>query len=353
MKKSLHVFLLALLISISPAQAIAEKGRVAIAVHGGVGTMKPSRATPELERAYREALTVALETGYAVLESGGSGLDAAVATIRVMEDSPLFNAARGAVFNSSGGNEFDAIIMDGDTLDAGAVAAIKGVRNPIELARLVLERSPHVLLVGESAQEWGREQGIVFEDPEYFYTERRWKQLEKARKRAKESGVEFDPFPTQENKTQDKEAAKDFDPSGRFGTVGVVVLDRSGRLTAATSTGGLTNKRWGRVGDTPIIGAGTYADSRTCAVSGTGHGEYFMRYMVAYDICAEMKYQGRSIQVAAESVVMDKLKSAGGNGGVIAMDAQGNIAMVFNTPGMYRGYINIEGKLFTGIYAGE
>jgi beta-aspartyl-peptidase (threonine type) len=313
-----------------------------LVVHGGAGTIPRDQMTPELEAQYRADLERALRAGHEVLKRGGKSLDAVEAAIKILEDSPLFNAGKGAVFAADGRNELDASIMDGATGKAGAVAAVHRIKNPISLARMVMERSEHVMMVGDGAEKFAREQGMSLVDPKYFFTEKRWKAL-------------------QEVKRQEAEARKAGKPRAhvttlsesddyKFGTVGAVAVDRAGNLAAATSTGGMTNKRYGRVGDSPIVGAGTYANNRTCAVSATGHGEYFIRSVVAYDISALMEYKGLSLAKAADEVVMDKLVKLGGEGGVIAIDREGNIAMPFNSPGMFRGWIDEEGRVQTAIY---
>jgi beta-aspartyl-peptidase (threonine type) len=295
-------------------------------IHGGAGTILRAQLTPEREREYRDALTEALRAGYRVLRDRGASLDAVAAAIVVMEDSPLFNAGRGAVFTADGVNSLDASIMDGSTLRAGAVAGVTDVKNPIGLARLVMEKTAHVMLSGRGAEQFAREQGIPSTPKEWFFTERRWKDL------------------------QDAKAAEVKAPD-KFGTVGAVSLDRAGHLAAGTSTGGMTNKKWGRIGDSPVIGAGTYANAR-CAVSGTGWGEYYIRNAVAYDICARVEYTNASIATASGDVIMNKLpQQQKDTGGVIAMDGQGNIAMPFNTPGMYRGWIDSDGKVTVAIFA--
>jgi beta-aspartyl-peptidase (threonine type) len=293
-------------------------------VHGGAGTILRENMTPELEEAYRAKLAEALQAGYAILQSGGKALDAVETAIIVMEDSPLFNAGKGAVFNSEGNNELDASLMDGETLQAGAVAGVRRVKNPIRLARIVMDNSPHVLMAGAGAEQFGTEQGIEFVSEDYFYTQQRWDQLQKA---------------------IEKEKA-----AGEHGTVGAVALDRNGSLAAGTSTGGMTNKRFGRIGDSPIIAAGTYADNRTCAVSCTGHGEYFIRLAIAHDVSALMDYQGLPIAEASNRVITEKLGQLGGTGGLIAIDKNGNIATPFNTSGMYRGYIDELGTVVTQIF---
>jgi len=298
-----------------------------LVIHGGAGTISRDKLTPEQEQTYRAKLEQALRIGYAVLVAGGTSLDAVEKTIVILEDSPLFNAGKGAVFASNGTNELDASIMDGNTLQAGAVSGVKQIKNPIKAARLVMDNSPHVLFYGDGAETFARGQGLEFVDQSYFYTERRWQSLQKAQ--AKEQQTEPE----------------------KHGTVGVVALDKSGNLAAGTSTGGLTNKRFGRIGDSPIIGAGTYADNRTCAVSATGTGEYFMRTVCGYAISAQMEFGGVSLQTAAENVIHNEIGRLGGTGGVIGIDKGGNITIVFNTPGMYRGYMLSDGQPVIKIFA--
>lgn len=309
---------------------------VAIAIHGGAGTISKDEISAEKERELRQTLEQAVRAGYQILESGGTSLDAVTQAITQLEDSPFFNAARGAVFNAEGKNELDASIMEGAGLEAGAVAAVHNIRNPILLARRVMTDSPHVMLMGEGAEQFARDNGIAFEDDEYFFTQYRWQQLLKARAA---DGTET----TFLSETPDR----------WFSTVGAVALDSAGNLAAATSTGGMTNKRWGRVGDSPIIGAGTYADNRSCAVSATGHGEYFIRATVARDICARVQFTGASLEQAADEVVNGQLVKMGGSGGIIAVDPSGNIALTFNTPGMYRASIDTLGHLTVAIYGDE
>lgn len=304
--------------------------------------MARGELTPELEQAYRTALQEALEAGYQVLEEGSSSLDAVVAALRIMEESPLFNAGKGAVFTNEGTVELDASIMDGQTRNAGAVSGIKHIRSPITLARLVMERSPHVMLTGSGAETFAADYALETVPNEFFYTERRRRQLERAQQREKEAAPTGERRPLRDD---DREADQH-----AFGTVGAVALDHAGNLAAGTSTGGMTNKRFGRVGDSPIIGAGTYADNETCAVSATGHGEYFIRGVVAYDVAAMMRYTGLSLAAAANAVVMGRLTELGGTGGVIALDRQGNVAMPFNTSGMYRGTIDEHGEGTVWIY---
>ncbi|MBS0461722.1 MAG: isoaspartyl peptidase/L-asparaginase [Proteobacteria bacterium] len=305
----------------------------ALVVHGGAGTIVRTRLTPEREASIRAGINRALDAGHAVLQAGGSARDAVTAAVVALEDDPNFNAGHGAVFNHDGVNELDASIMDGHTLEAGAVAGVRRVKNPVRLARAAMEKSPHVMLVGTGAEGFGQTvPDIAFVDPEYFYTEERWRQLQAAQ--AEEAAGAVAP------------------PSAHFGTVGAVALDAHGHLAAATSTGGMTNKRWGRVGDSPIIGAGTYATDR-CAVSGTGWGEFFIRLNVAADICARVAYRGDGLQAAADEVVLRRLPALGGDGGAIAVDADGNIAMPFNTEGMYRGWVAADGSRGTAIFGDD
>jgi beta-aspartyl-peptidase (threonine type) len=311
-----------------------------LVMHGGAGTITRASMTPEREAEYRAKMEEALRAGHAVLADGGSSLDAVVAAIVILEDSPLFNSGKGAVFTADGTNSLDASIMYGPTLEAGAVAGVGTVRNPIRLARAVMEASPHVLLSGAGAETFAAEQGLEIVDPEYFYTERRWKALERAREAERQkAGGEGE-----------SDAFSPLDRDSKFGTVGVIALDPQGRIAAGTSTGGMTNKKWGRIGDSPIIGAGTYADAR-CGISATGWGEYFIRNVVAYDICARMKYQGLSLEAAARAMIMEQLEAQEPQtGGVVALDGEGHVVMMFNTPGMYRGYIDADGTVETAIY---
>ena len=321
-------------------EAATEDGGIAIVIHGGGWCPRRGDMTPDQEREYRAKLEEALRAGHAILEQGGTSLDAVVAAVNIMEDSPLFNAGKGAVFTSEGTNELDASIMDGATLRAGAVAGVKRVKNPIDLARAVMEHSPHVMLAGAGAERFAEEQGIEMVDPEYFYTEHRWEALQRAQ--ARESIADA--------YRHDGRSVAFLMHDHKFGTVGAVALDRHGNLAAATSTGGMTNKRWGRIGDSPIIGAGTYANNASCAVSATGHGEFFIRNVVAHEICARVEYGGESLEEAANYVVMEKLVEQGADGGVIALDRLGNIATPFNSEGMYRGYIDRDGNLVVQIY---
>ena len=313
--------------------SVANESPVAIALHGGAGTIERGAMSTELEATYREFLDDAITSGYEQLREGRSGLDVVVTVIQMMEDSPLFNAGRGAVYTWEGTHELDASIMHGENLDAGAVAGVSTVQSPIALARAVMEDSPHVMLAGAGAEAFALEQGFDPVPPEYFWTERRRKALE-AYKSNEQAGLQ----PEADHK---------------FGTVGVVVLDQAGNLVAGTSTGGMTGKRWGRIGDSPVIGAGTYADNRSCAVSATGHGEYFIRHTVARDICARMQFGDATLEEAAQITVMEELVKAGGEGGVVAADSAGNVALIFNTPGMYRASIDAAGLKVVGIYGDD
>ncbi len=312
-----------------------------IVIHGGAGTILKKNMTPEKEAAYKAKLEEAIRVGYEILENGGSSMDAVEKTIHVMEESPLFNAGKGAVFTSEGKNELDASFMEGATLNAGAVAGVTNVKHPISAARMVMEKSPHVMLAREGAEVFAKEQGLEIVDPSYFYTERRMNSLKRAQEKEK---IELD---------HDDKTAAFYDADikdSKFGTVGCAALDKNGNLAAGTSTGGMTNKKWSRVGDSPIIGAGTYANNKTCAVSSTGWGEYFIRGVVAYDIAAMMEYKGVSLQEASSEVIQNKLTELGGTGGIIAIDHDGNVAMEFNTAGMYRASMNASGELYIGIY---
>lgn len=324
----MRLHLLAVLLLFALDVFSQSRPRFMLVIHGGAGTITRRSMTAETEKQYRDTLEQALRIGHAILNRGGSSLDAVEATVRFMEDSPLFNAGKGSVFTHEGRNEMDASIMDGRTKKAGAVGAVTILKNPIAAARAVMEKSPHVMLIGRGAELFATKVGLEVVDPSYFWTERRWKQL-------------------QEDLRKEQEGAKSTEKG--FGTVGAVALDSSGNLAAATSTGGKNNKQFGRVGDSPIIGAGNYADNETCAVSGTGDGEYFIRYSVAYDVGAIMKYRGATVQQAATEVVR-KLKDVGGEGGVIALDRNGNFAMPFNSEGMYRGHIGPDGAATVLIY---
>jgi beta-aspartyl-peptidase (threonine type) len=293
----------------------------------------PGSATPERDAAVRRDLEQALRAGHTVLASGGASVDAVAAAVVVLEDSPWFNAGKGAVFTHDGTNELDAAIMVGRPLAAGAVAGLRTIKNPILLARAVMERSPHVMMVSDGAERFADQVGVARVDPSYFRTDERWQQLQDSLARERAQARAATPAPR----------------TDYYGTVGAVALDRAGVLAAATSTGGMTNKRYGRVGDAPVIGAGTYAN-HVCAVSATGHGEHFIRHAVAHDICARTEYLGVPLARAAEQVVMEKLAAAGGDGGVIAIDRQGNMTMPFNSERMYRGYIGADGVPHVALY---
>ncbi len=308
-----------------------------LVMHGGAGTIRRGSMTPEVESAYRSRIEEALRAGHRVLSDGGSSVDAVVATIVVLEDSPLFNAGKGAVFTAEGTNSLDASIMDGSTLQAGAVAGVETIRNPIRLARAVMDHSPHVMLAGAGAEAFAAEQGVEQVEPSYFYTERRWEALQRA-KQADAGGSQAHGAPTAEVR------------DSKFGTVGVIALDARGNIAAGTSTGGMTNKKWGRIGDSPIIGAGTYANE-SCGISATGWGEYFIRNVVAYDICARMKYLDITLEQSARAMIMEQLEAQEPEtGGIVGLDSQGNIVMMFNTPGMYRGFIDADGRVDIAIY---
>ncbi len=339
MMKCRNVFILIVALScgLSAINAFAEPGPpVAFAIHAGAGTISKEDFTASLELEIRSTLMQAVQAGHEVLSSGGSSLDAVTLAVTMLENSPHFNAGRGAVFNAEGRHELDASIMDGSNLEAGAVAGVQNIRNPILLARKIMTDSPHVMLMGEGAEVFARANGIEFADNDYFFTERRWQQLQDAQSRGKQDAH--------------LQAAP---PDHWLSTVGAVALDANGNLAAATSTGGMTNKRWGRVGDSPIIGAGTYADNRSCAVSATGHGEFFIRATIARDICSRVQYQGLDLAAAADAVINGQLRDMGGDGGIIALDRKGNIALSFNTPGMYRASVDVEGKVLVRIYKDE
>jgi len=344
MKKSALILLFSILLLNSCTNTSSEEktpkidakpvNSIGLVIHGGAGTILKKNMTPEREAAYKEMLEKAAKKGYEILQNGGSGLDAVEQTIHILENSPLFNAGKGAVFANNGKNELDASIMEGKTLNAGAVAGVTNLKNPISAARKVMENSNHVLLARKGAEEFAAAQGLEVVDTSYFYTEARYKSLQRAKQRDQDKAAYIDPY------------IKDY----KYGTVGCVALDKNGNLAAGTSTGGMTNKRWNRIGDSPIIGAGTYANNKTCAVSGTGHGEYFIRAAVAHDISALMEYKNMSLQEAAKEVVQNKLKNMGGDGGIIAIDAKGNLVAEFNTPGMYRAMVDEKGNVTVGIY---
>ena len=303
-----------------------------IAIHGGAGTLIKGLMTAELESKYKAALDLALEKGYAILENHGTALDAVEVAVKSLEDTPLFNAGKGAVFTAEGTHEMDAAIMDGRSLKAGAVSLITGIKNPIALARDVMEKSYHVFLAGEGAMQFAKSNGYTIKDAAYFYDEVRYQQWQGIKDSA--------------TFQLDHSVKKD----GKFGTVGAVACDQNGNIAAATSTGGMTNKKWGRVGDSPMIGAGNYANNKTCAVSCTGSGEFFIRGVVAYDVSCLMEYKGMSLEDAASEVIHKRILEIGGDGGLIAVDAKGNIAMPFNTEGMYRAFKKSDGQKEISIY---
>ena len=337
--------LLYILMTVSSSQLFAQEtatskttnvGKYVLVIHGGAGTLNKSQFTPALEAKYKNGLDSALLVGNAILEKGGTALDAVEATVKVLENNPLFNAGKGAVFTSEGVNELDAAIMDGKTLAAGSIAGVRTIKNPITAARAVMEKSEHVLLSGRGAEAFAAAQGIEVVDPTYFYTPERWKGLQRAKQRdsldqLKKAGQIAYTIELDEQRRKDK-----------YGTVGAVALDTHGNLAAATSTGGMTNKKWGRIGDAPIIGSGTYANNNTVAISCTGWGEFFLRLVMAKSISDRMEFGGQSLVLASETLVMKELPALGGDGGLIAVDKEGNIALPFCTEGMYRGFIKKE-----------
>ena len=318
--------------------SIKMKENFGIVIHGGAGTILKANMNDSLETAYIDKLKEAISVGYDILKNGGTSLEAVTQTINIMEDSPLFNAGKGAVFTHDGTNEMDASIMDGATLNAGAVAGVKHIKNPINLAQDVMQKSEHVMLYGAGAEEFAKGLNYEMMDTTYFYTQNRYESLQRV---------------LEKEKTKNDKKVSFEDPyikNSKFGTVGCAALDKHGNLAAGTSTGGMTNKRWNRIGDAPIIGAGTYANNATCAVSSTGWGEYFIRAVVAYDISALMEYKGMTLQEAAHEVIQKKVPALGGDGGIVAIDKDGNVAMEFNTAGMYRASMNSEGELEIKIY---
>lgn len=374
--KKILMFLLILQVAFLPSLAFAQKKGIApivqrkspqkpllgFVIHGGAGVITRKSLTPEREAEYRRKLEEAVTTGYKTLQEGKTSLDAVEAAIKILEDSPLFNAGKGAVFTADGKNELDASIMDGKTLGAGAVAGLHHIKNPISLARRVMEKSPHVMMTGDGAEKFAAEQGFTFMDEKYFFTEERWKSLqqikaEEDKERRKAAEKKNGSLSLLDVRRADAQLAA-FDEmtetqklaENKFGTVGAVALDKDGNLAAGTSTGGMTNKKYGRVGDSSVIGAGTYANNATCAVSATGWGEFFIRLGVARDISAIMEYQAVPIQQAVDTVIQTKLQNLGGDGGVIAIDRFGNIGISFNSEGMYRAYIDEDGKPVVEIY---
>ncbi|MDG1730775.1 MAG: isoaspartyl peptidase/L-asparaginase [Algibacter sp.] len=347
MKKCIYLIFALLIFSAckneskKPSEAIqneTEKVEFSIIIHGGAGSIRRDNMSEEREAEYRQKLEEAIRVGYTILKEGGTSLDAVQNTINILEDSPLFNAGKGAVFTHEGFNEHDASIMDGKTLNAGASAGTKTIKNPINLARAVMDNSPHVFLSRGGAETFAKEQGLEIVEPNYFSTTKKLKSLERVKASEKNKVASFYDADLQDSK---------------FGTVGCAALDKHGNLAAGTSTGGMTNKRWGRIGDSPIIGAGTYANNNTCAVSSTGWGEFFIRGMVAYDISALMEYKGLSLKEAAKEVIQNKLPNIGdqgATGGIVAIDKDGNMVMEFNTQGMFRAIMNAKGELYIGMF---
>lgn len=338
-KLTYSIFLALCVIQVSLAEA---QQKYVMVIHGGAGTILKKNMTAEKEKAYVAELTKALQTGYDLIKAGKSSLDAVEGTIHIMEDSPLFNAGKGAVFTHDGRNEMDAAIMDGKTLMAGSVAGVTTIRNPISAARAVMEKSEHVMLAGSGAESFAKEAGMTIVDPSYFYTKERWDGLQKA---LAEDSVKA--VLDHGNKKSMKMGSANIDY--KFGTVGAVALDHAGNLAAGTSTGGMTNKKYGRIGDAPLIGVGTYCNNETAGISCTGWGEYFMRSVVAHDISALMEYKNLSVTNAAK-IVLAKVEKLGGDGGLIALDKNGNVTMPFNTAGMYRGTVTSDGKIEVMIY---
>jgi L-asparaginase / beta-aspartyl-peptidase len=313
------------------AQTAVPTKKYTLVIHGGAGNITPSNLPAEIAAQYKTELSDVLRHGDSILRAGGTSLDAVEACVRMMEDCPLFNAGKGAVFTAEGKNELDAAIMDGKTGLAGAVAGVTTIKNPISTARAVMEKSNHVMMAGKGAEVFAAENGLEIVDPTYFFTQNRWNDYLKAKSKADSIS----------------NIAK------KHGTVGCVAVDIYGNLAAATSTGGMTLKKYGRIGDSPIIGAGTYADNASCAVSATGHGEFFIRNVVAYDIAALMKYKNLPLAVAANEVIMQKLRQQGGTGGIIGVDTKGNMTMTFNTAGMFRGYIKSDGEMKVAMFGEE
>jgi beta-aspartyl-peptidase (threonine type) len=342
MKKIIIAFFILLPLSALCQQQQQLNDKFVLVIHGGAGTILKSEMSAENESAYKNALAIALQIGYDTLQKGGSALDAVEMAIRSMEDSPLFNAGKGSVFTHEGKNEMDAAIMNGKTLAAGAVAGVTTIKNPISAARAVMEKSVHVMMVSRGAEQFAKSQGLEIVDPSYFFTERSWRGLQRAKE---EDSIRSS---TEKKKTGALKQPANIDD--KYGTVGAVALDRYGNLAAATSTGGMTNKRFGRVGDSPIIGAGTYANNATCAISCTGWGEYFIRLVIAKTVSDMIEFKNYSLTKAADEMIMKRLPALGGDGGLIGVDKNGNVTLTFNTAGMYRGYIKNDGKAAIKIY---
>jgi len=332
----------AILFSVMALNASAQQKKYVMVIHGGAGTILKKNMTPEKEAAYIAVLTQALKVGYAKIQEGKTSLDAVEATIHILENDPHFNAGKGAVFTHDGRNELDAAIMDGKTLMAGAVAGVTTIKNPISAARAVMEKSEHVMMVGSGADQFAKDAGLEIVDPKYFWTKERWDGLQQAIKEDSTKAV-------LDHGSEKSELFGSKNHDYKFGTVGCVALDKAGNLAAGTSTGGMTNKKYGRVGDAPIIGAGTYCDNETAGISCTGWGEYYIRNVVAKTISDLMEYKGLPVAQAAK-IVLDKVGKMGGDGGLIALDKKGNMSMPFNTEGMYRGAITADGKIEVSIY---
>ena len=341
MKKLILLSFLIITSCVEISKKEAAKPKFGLVIHGGAGTILRKNMTLEKEEKYRAVLAEAIQVGHRILKGGGSSQEAVEKTINIMEDSPLFNAGKGAVLNSNASIELDASFMEGKSLGAGAISGVRTVKNPISAAIKVMEASPHVMLSGSGADAFANEQGLEIVSPEYFLTERRINALREVQKASSTSNI------------NDKHQSNDFINQQRYGTVGCVALDMFGNLAAGTSTGGMTNKKWNRIGDAPIIGAGTYANNATCAISSTGWGEFFIRTVVAHDISALMEYKKLSIQDAAYEVIHNKVAKLGGDGGVIGIDSNGNMMMEMNTPGMYRAKMDAQGKMEVKIYIDE
>jgi len=341
MKKLILLSFLIITSCVEISKKEAAKPKFGLVIHGGAGTILRKNMTLEKEEKYRAVLAEAIQVGHRILKGGGSSQEAVEKTINIMEDSPLFNAGKGAVLNSNASIELDASFMEGKSLGAGAISGVRTVKNPISAAIKVMEASPHVMLSGSGADTFASEQGLEIVSPEYFLTEKRINALREVQKASSTSNI------------NDKHQSNDFINQQRYGTVGCVALDMFGNLAAGTSTGGMTNKKWNRIGDAPIIGAGTYANNATCAISSTGWGEFFIRTVVAHDISALMEYKKLSIQDAAYEVIHNKVAKLGGDGGVIGIDSNGNMMMEMNTPGMYRAKMDAQGKMEVKIYIDE
>ncbi|TDQ07507.1 isoaspartyl peptidase/L-asparaginase family protein [Pedobacter metabolipauper] len=342
MKTQLKTIASLIMILVSLKTMAQEKVKYVMVVHGGAGTILKKNMTPAKEAAYTAALTEALRKGYEAIKAGKSSLDAVETAIHVLEDNPLFNAGKGAVFTHDGKNEMDAAIMDGKTLMAGSVAGVTTIRNPISAARAVMEKSEHVMMVGAGAEKFAAQSGIEIVDPKYFFTDERWEGLQKAIKEDSTKTV-------LDHGSKKSMKLGTINKDNKFGTVGAVALDKMGNLAAGTSTGGMTNKKYGRVGDAPVIGSGTYANNLTAGISCTGWGEFYIRSVVAHDISAMMEYKSLSVKDAAQAS-LDKMAKLGGDGGLIALDKNGNVTMPFNTEGMYRGTVTADGKIEVLIY---